>query len=108
MARFAARGSPRPAVITLSIAGILAIFALYGLSGAGVIRRLPAVRAILALTAATFLARGLLGLPAVLLLDGPYFAQLRARLPFMIATSITCVALGACYAAGAVEWSRRD
>ena len=35
MARMAARGSITPAVLTLAIAAVLGVWALYGLSGAG-------------------------------------------------------------------------
>ena len=103
MARLAERGSRYPAALTMCIASLLAVSALYGLSGADAIRRLPALRPMLSMIAAVFLARGLLGIPAILLLQGPYFAELRARLPFMIVTSIACVALGVCYAAGAAR-----
>ena len=105
MARLAARGALYPAAVTLCIATVLGVWALYGLSGAGVIRRLPLLRVALPLIAAVFLARGILGIPAVMLMDGPYAGQLRARMPFMAVTSVVCVALGLCYAVGA--WRTR-
>lgn len=101
MAHLAARGSLRPAVITLAIAAVLGVWALYALSGAGVVRRLPLPRVTLAAIAAVFLARGIFGISVVLLVDDPYTQQLRARMTFMIVTSAVCVALGLCYAAGA-------
>ena len=101
MARLAARGAAGPAVLTAGIAGVLAAWALYGLSGAGVIRRLPLLRPALVLIAGVYGARGLLGVPAVLLADGPYAEELRGRMPFVVGTSLACLALGLCYAAGA-------
>ena len=105
MARLAARGSSYPALVTAGIAAILGTWALYALSGAGVIRRLPLLRLALVLIAAIYLARGILGVPVVLLVEHPYAAELRARMTFMVISSVICVLLGLCYAAGAaVAW----
>lgn len=101
MARLAARGSIYPAVVTAGIAVVLGVWALYALSGAGVIRRLPFLRPALWLIAATYLARGMFGVPLVLLVDNPYLNQLRARMTFMVVSSALCILLGLCYAAGA-------
>lgn len=101
MARLAARGSAWPALVTSCIAAILAIWALYAFSGAGMIRRLPVLRPILALIAAIYLARGLLGVPVVLLVQDPYLDELKGRMVFMMVSSLVCIALGLCYAAGA-------
>src|SRR3982751_640420 len=103
MARLAARGALFPAVLTAGIASVLVVWALYGFSGAGVIRRLPLLRPGLMLIAGVFGVRGLLGIPVVLLADGPYAAELRGRLPFLVATSLVCVALSVCYAVGAAR-----
>lgn len=106
MARLAARGSPYPAVVTAGIAAVLGAWALYALSGAGVVRRLPLMRPALALIASIFLARGVLGVPVVFLVDHPYLRELRARTTFMVASSAVCVALGLCYAVGAAAGRR--
>lgn len=107
MARMAERGSPYPAVVTAGIATVLAVWMLYALSGAGVIRRLPLLRTALVLIAAVYLGRGVLGIPLVLLGEDPYARQLKARMTFMIVTSAICIALGLCYAAGAAWlWKR--
>jgi hypothetical protein len=103
MARLAAHGSVYPAVVTASIAAVLGVWTLYALSGAGVIRRLPLLRLALTLIAAVYLARGILGIPAVMLMDDPYANELRARMTFMAVSSAICVVLGLCYAAGAVR-----
>lgn len=101
MARLAARGSSYPAVVTATIAAIFSVWTLYALSGAGVIRRLPFLRLVLSVIAATFLARGVLGVPVVLLVDDPYTLQLRDRMTFMIVSSTISTLLGLCYAVGA-------
>ena len=101
MARQAALGSPYPAIVTAGIAAVLAVWAFYGLSGAGVIRPLPLLRLALVLIAAVYLIRGLLGIPVVLLIDDPYTMQLRPRMTFMMVTSAICLGLGICYAIGA-------
>ena len=105
MARLALRGSSYPAVVTATIAVILGLWAAYGLSAAGLIRRLPLLRPALLVIAAVYLTRGLLGVPVVLILTGPYIDELKGRLPFMIVSSLVCIALGACYAAGAAALS---
>jgi hypothetical protein len=101
MARLAARGSIYPTVVTACIAAILGVWALYALSGAGVIRRLPLLRLALTLIAAVYLARGILGLPAVMLADDPYANELKAKMTFMVVSSAICIVLGLCYAVGA-------
>jgi putative oxidoreductase len=103
MARLAARGSAYPAAVTAGIAIVLGIWALYALSGAGVIRRLPFVRLALVLIAAVYLARGILGIPLVLVMDDPYANQLRAKMTFMVLSSAVCICLGICYAFGAAR-----
>ena len=102
MARHAARGSPYPALLTLAIAATLGVWALYALSGEGIIRRLPLLRLALAIIAAIYLTRGLLGIPVVLIADDPYLQELRAKMTFMIVSSAICVCLGLCYMVGAI------
>ena len=108
MARLAARGSTYPAVITAGIAAILGVWTLYALSGAGVIRRLPFLRLALVLIAATYIARGTLGVPVVLFVESPYTRELRSRMTFMVISSVVCVCLGLCYARGAAVVGHRS
>lgn len=109
MAQLAARGFTYPTVVTAGIAAILAVWALYALSGAGVIRRLPFLRLALVLIAAIYLARGVLGVPAVLFLDQPYANELRTRMTFMVVSSVVCICLGLCYAIGfSTLWRTRS
>ena len=63
MARIAEQGSPEPALITLGIAAILAVWAVYALAGAGLIRRLPLMRTALVAITAVYLLRGLILAP---------------------------------------------
>jgi putative oxidoreductase len=107
MARLSARGSAYPTVITAGIALILGLWALYGLSGAGVIRRLPLLRPALVLIACVYCARGTLGIPLVLFAGGSYAEELRGRMTFMVTSSIVCIFLGLCYALGAASTGSR-
>ena len=59
MAQLAARGSPKAVVITLAIALVLAAWSAYAFAGAGVIPRLPLMRAALVAISAVYLLRGL-------------------------------------------------
>ena len=61
---------------------------------------MPFLRLGLALIATVYLARGVVGVPVVLMMDDAYSMELRARMPFMIVTSAICVYLGLCYAFG--------
>lgn len=101
MARLAARGSTYPAMVTAGIAATLGLWAVYAFSGAGFIRRLPFLRLVLRLIAAVYLARGILAIPVVLIVEGPYMQQLRGRMVFMVVSSAICIGLGLCYAIGA-------
>jgi len=107
MARLSARGSAYPTVLSACIAAILALWALYALSGARVIRRLPLLRPALALIAGIYFARGILGIPAVLFVKHPYAEELKGRMIFMAVSSLICLFLGVCYAFGAARPWRR-
>ena len=65
IARAAEAGDPTPALITLPIAAVLALWSLYALSGAGLVRRLPLLRTALCAITAVYLLRGL-ALPPVM------------------------------------------
>jgi hypothetical protein len=107
MARFAARGSTYPTLVTAGIATVLGLWTLYALSGARVIPRLPLLRPALALIACVYFARGALGIPLVLFVDDPYTDELKGRMTFMVVSSLVCVFLGFCYAFGAAGLRRR-
>lgn len=52
IARLAANGHPYPAVLCVAIASVLCVWAAYAFSGAGLVRRLPFVRLVLAVISA--------------------------------------------------------
>jgi hypothetical protein len=66
MARMAERGSARPAIVTLAIALVLALWSAYAFAGAGLIRRLPLIRTALVVITAIFLMRGLVPVPLLI------------------------------------------
>lgn len=99
MARMAGAGSPVPALVTLGIATVLAIAALYALSGAGRIRRLPLLRPALCVITAVYLLRGLALVPAL--------AVPALREPFNVWSSLICLAFGLVHLGGLVQvWPR--
>lgn len=63
MARAAARGDLRPTLITLGIATVLAVWAAYAASGAGLIPRLPLLRTALIAITAIYLIRAIVFVP---------------------------------------------
>jgi hypothetical protein len=67
MARMAERGLLRPALITIAIAAILAIWSAYAFAGAGLLPRLPLMRTALVAITAVYLLRGLALVPLALL-----------------------------------------
>lgn len=59
MAVLAENGHWYPPVITMFIAGVLSVWALYAFSGAGLIVRLPIVRSVLVLVTSVYVLRGI-------------------------------------------------
>ena len=96
MARMVERGAIMPLVVTVFIAAVLAVWAAYALSAAGLIGRLPLTR--LALTAITtvLLARGLL-------VFVPGFWRPDLSLEFKTWSSVATLALGVLFAIGTVR-----
>jgi hypothetical protein len=66
MAKAAARGSILPALITFGVATVLAIWALYAFSGAGLVGRIPHLRTGLVVITSIYLLRGLALFPTLL------------------------------------------
>ncbi|MBY6063310.1 hypothetical protein [Pseudidiomarina sediminum] len=96
MARLAEQGHWYPVTITLVIAGVLTVFALYALSGAGIIRRLPLLRFALLGISLVFLARAL-GFVAIM----PMFPE--NSLTFWLVSSGICFIIGASFAYGTYQ-----
>lgn len=63
MARLDEGGSPVPAMVTAALTAVFALWSAYGLSGAGLLRRLPLLRAGLVTIGAIYTLRGLACLP---------------------------------------------
>lgn len=102
MARAAERGSVTPALITLVIAFVLTIWALYAFSGSGLIRRLPLLRTGLIVISAIYLLRAAVLVPTVLL--KPEMAD-----AFLIWSSLVVLIYGLAYAIGTVKaWPRLE
>ncbi|WP_338847187.1 hypothetical protein V8J88_00535 [Massilia sp. W12] len=93
MAAAAEAGSLYPALITAGIACVLAGWAAYALSGAGLIRRLPWCKAALCLITAIYLLRGLALFPAWLFVPQQVGS-------FEIWSSLICLAYGLTHALG--------
>ncbi|MFP7721664.1 hypothetical protein [Lysobacter sp. A3-1-A15] len=93
IAQMAEAGHWYPTAMALSIAGVLSVLALYALSGAGAIRRLPLLRTALCAITAVYLLRGL-GFLALM----PYFPG--NSLAFWLVTSAICLVIGGVHLAG--------
>ena len=93
MAQAAERGSLMPPLVTLGIAAVLAVWALYAFSGAGLIRRLPLLRTALVAITAVYLLRALALLPLL---------ALKPRLvdTFAVVSSLIVLGYGLTYAIG--------
>ena len=107
LARIAVSGSFAPVIQTLSLAALHALFGLYGLSGAGVIRRLPLLTVGLFAIGGMYAFRGLSAIP-----QGLQILQDPDSLPFrMLFYSLVSLATGCAYIAGTVKslgWLQRD
>jgi hypothetical protein len=98
MAILAERGSIRPTLITLGIAAVLAIWAAYAFSGAGLLPRLPLLRTGLVVISAIYLLRGLVLVPALVLNWG-------GVTPFVLWSSLIVLVYGIAYAVGTwIAW----
>lgn len=98
MARLAERGSLTPTLVTLGIAGVLAIWSAYAFSGTGLIPRLPLMRTALVLISTIYLLRGLVLIPAFIVNPG-------GVLPFVLWSSLIVLVYGVTYAVGTwIAW----
>jgi len=93
MATMAEQGSMTPTLLTLGIAVILAIWAAYAFSGAGLLPRLPLLRTGLVTISAIYLLRGLALIPALIINGG-------AVMPFVLWSSLIVLVYGLAYAIG--------
>ncbi len=93
MARAAARGSLTPALMTIGIASVLAVWAAYAFAGAGLLPRLPLMKTALVAISAVYLLRG-----------SALFVALAVNWggvqPFFIWSGLIVLVYGAVYAVG--------
>lgn len=82
-----------PALITAAIATILAVWALYAFSAAGLVRRLPLVRTALVLITSVYMLRALALIPLITL--KPHLVD-----TFAIVSSLIVLCYGVTYAVG--------
>lgn len=97
MAQMAERGSNYPMIVTLGIAAILAIWAAYAFSGAGLLPRLPLLRTALIAISVIYLLRAVCFVPAMAMTGVPITS-------FAIWSSLIVLAYGVTYALG--TWTR--
>lgn len=93
MATLAEQGSMIPTLLTLGIAAILAIWAAYAFSGAGLLPRPPLLRTGLVVISAIYLLRGLALIPALIINRGDV-------MPFVLWSSLIVLVYGIVYAVG--------
>lgn len=94
LAQLAAAGSSVPTVMTAGIATVLSLWAVYALSGAGVIARLPLIRVALCAIAGIYLVRGAAGLVFAAVAPG------ERSVAFWVWSSLICLGIGALYLVG--------
>lgn len=100
MASASAAGRVNPAIVTLGIASVLALWSAYALSGAGIIAPLPLLQWALITITGIYLVRGLAIVPLMV------FARSRST-PFLLWSSLICIVFGAVYLLGFSQvWAR--
>jgi hypothetical protein len=96
MACAAQEGRAYPAVLTSGITVVLAVWAAYALSGAGLLQPLPLRKPVLTFVTGIYLLRGLGLVPALL------FARSKVTL-FDVWSSLICAALGVAHLIGVAQ-----
>ncbi|MES2300416.1 MAG: hypothetical protein V4582_25500 [Pseudomonadota bacterium] len=100
------RGSVRPALTCILISSVLAIWSMYGLSAAGLLARLPALRLVLALSGGTLILRAFV-LPVVAVWEPDALSDICGRCQqfngFVLFTSLLCLFIGGGYALAALQ-----
>jgi hypothetical protein len=95
-ARAAEKGQLFPTLVTLGIAAVLGAWSVYALAGAGVIGRLPLMKAALAGITAVYLIRAFAYAPLVLAKGGRIT-------PFVVWSSLICFVYGLVHLLGLVQ-----
>ncbi len=100
MAIMAEAGHSYPTQVTSVLICILSVWAIYGLSGANVITKLPLIRVALILISSIYILRGL-----AFVFIMPIFPQ--NSLTFWLVSSAICFSIGMLYALGTYQsWAR--
>jgi len=99
MATAAESGSAFPALLTFVLAGVFAIWGFYGLSGAGVVRRLPLLKIALLLIGAVYTLRGVAVLQQLLQIA----ASSAEVAPREIVFSLVSLIIGLAYLIGTIS-----
>src|SRR6478672_8632387 len=99
--QLSAAGSATPTLFALAIAGVLTLWSLYALSGAGTIPRLPLIRTGLSVITGIYLLRGIAGFVLAALAPG------ERSVAFWSWSSLICLGIGALYLLGTRQaWSQ--
>ena len=96
LARAAAQGRTYPALVTLAIATVLGVWSAYALAGAGLIRTLPMLKTALVAITAVYIVRGLGYAPLIVAKGGEIT-------PFVVWSSLICLAYGLVHLLGLVQ-----
>lgn len=96
MATWAQQGSPLPAIITLGLAVLFAMFGLYAFSAADAVPRLPLLAPVVLAVGGIYVVRGGLGVPAAFFLPN----DSTAPVAFTVAFSLVALAIGVLYLLG--------
>jgi len=100
MASAAEAGRAYPAIVTLGIAVVLALWAAYALSGAGVLSTLPFLKWCLAAITGIYLLRGLAIFPLFLFVR-------EQTTPFLVWSSVICMGYGVVHLVGIISvWNQ--
>jgi len=100
LAQLHAAGYWYPTVVTLAIASVLAIWAAYALSAAGVVRSLPLRRTVLFAITAIYIVRGVAFVPVMAYFPGN-------SITFWVVSSSICLAIGLVHLVGLRQsWDR--
>lgn len=102
MAKAAESGSAFPAALTLFLVVVFAVWGFYGLSGAGVIRRLPLLKIALILIGAVYTLRGVAVFQQLLQI----LASSAEVAPRDVVFSLVSLVIGSAYVTGTISnWS---
>jgi hypothetical protein len=93
-------------LVSLLIAGIIAVFGLYAISGAGYIRTLPWLKQILIVISGIYILRGLLLVPELLVVMGVLDIPIPVA-PRFVVFSVGSLLIGLIYLSGTIGgWNR--